>query len=288
MKSIGLAPNPLKKEAVKLASELVDWLKRFNANVLLLREVAEKIGKPQYAADEDEVAEAELILVLGGDGTMLRWSRLAAPKGGLLMGINFGTYGFITDVNPTDAKCAIEQVLNGDYEISERVVLKATLTRSEKKIGDYYALNDIVVSKGPLARMLALHTFVSGRFMVTYSADGIIVASPTGSTAYSLSAGGPVVHPNISVLIITPICPHTLNARPLVLSDTETIQICGDCGDIDPQMMLTIDGQLGEHLKCSDVVEVGKADFKAKIVQIDPQSFYDKLQKRLRWGERFM
>ena len=139
---------------------------------------------------------------------------LAAPKGGLLMGINFGTYGFITDVNPNQAKSAIEHVLNGNYEVSERVVLKATLTRSGKKIGEYYALNDVVVSKGPLARMLALHTYVSGKFMVTYSADGIIVASPTGSTAYSLSAGGPVVHPNISVLIITPICPHTLKRTP--------------------------------------------------------------------------
>lgn len=288
MKSIGIAPNPLKKEAVQLASELADWLMQHDMNVMLIKDVADSVGKAHLGASDDKVAEAELLLVLGGDGTMLRWSRLTAPKGGLLMGINFGRYGFITDISPSGAKQAIERVIHGDYKVSERVVLKAIVKRSGKVIGEYYALNDVVVSKGPLARMLALHTYVSGKFMVTYSADGIIVASPTGSTAYSLSAGGPVVHPDISVLIITPICPHTLNARPLVLSDTETIQICGARGETDPDIMLTIDGQLGERLTSIDRVEVSKADFTAKLVQIDPLSFYDKLQKRLRWGERFM
>jgi len=134
--------------------------------------------------------------------------------------------------------------------------------------------------------MLQLDTYVNDKFIVTHSADGIIVASPTGSTAYSLSAGGPIVHPDVSVFVITPICPHTLAARSLVVPDTERVKIVGQCGPDGPNMMLTIDGQLGEDLRGCDSVEIEMAEFKAKLVQIAAESFYDKLQTRLRWGER--
>ena len=287
MKTIGFAPNPHKEEAIRLASELAEWLADLNVRVLWPEELAAYAREPDLVVSEGQLVEADLLLVLGGDGTMLRWSRLAAPKGTPMMGVNFGQYGFITEIPPSEAKTALAKFLEDDYCLSERVVLKALHTRDGKTVGTYHALNDVVVSKGPLARMMGLHTSVNGKFIVTYAADGIIVCSPTGSTAYSLSAGGPVVHPNVSVLIITPICPHTLNARSLVVPDSETIQIVGDCGEDEPEMMLTIDGQLGEHLDCRDAVEVQKADFTAKLVQLTPQSFYDKLQGRLRWGERF-
>ena len=287
MKTIAFAPNPHKEEAVRLASELAEWLAASDVKVLGTEEMAARAGKPSLAVSEDRLVEADLLLVLGGDGTMLRWSRVAAPKGTPMMGVNFGQYGFITEIDPRQAKTALRKFLDGDYFLSERVVLKASHNRHGKTIATYNALNDVVVSKGPLARMMGLHTSVNGKFIVTYAADGIIVSSPTGSTAYSLSAGGPVVHPNVSVLIITPICPHTLNARSLVVPDSETIQIVGDSGEDEPAMMLTIDGQLGENLNHHDVVEVQKADFTAKLVQLTPQSFYEKLQTRLRWGERF-
>jgi len=287
MKKIGLAPNPRKIEAVQLASELADWLTARHVRAVLVEEVAAEIGKPQLAASEEEVVSSDLLLVLGGDGTMLRFSRLAAPRGTPMMGVNFGQYGFITEVHPKEAKTALRRILDGDYIISERVVLKATVTREDGSTGVYHALNDAVVSKGPAARMLDLHMFVSGKFIVTYTADGIIVATPTGSTAYSLSAGGPVVHPNVSVLIITPICPHTMNARSLVIPDSEIVKIVGDRGAEDSNMVLTADGLVAERLTCNEQVEIGKADFTAKLVQLEPQSFYDKLQTRLRWGERF-
>lgn len=287
MKTIGLAPNPHKKEAVRLASELVGWLAERGVRSLINEDISLEIGKPESAASDADVAGADLLLVLGGDGTMLRWNRLALPKSTPMLGINFGQYGFITEIYPNEAKAALEKVLNGEYSISDRVVLKASLTRDRKEIGCYYALNDVVVSKGPMARMLGLRTSVNGKYIVTYAADGIIVSSPTGSTAYSLSAGGPVVHPDVCVLIITPICPHTLNARSLVVPDNQKIQIVSERNTDTPEMMLTIDGQLGEHLTYGDIVEIGKADFTAKLVQIQPDSFYNKLQTRLRWGERF-
>ena len=286
LKTIGLAPNPHKKEAVQLASELIGWLEERGVRALTIEDVSAEISRPESCASDADVAGADMLLVLGGDGTMLRWSRLAVPKRTPMLGINFGQYGFITEIHPKHTKSALEKVLEGDYSISDRVVLKATLTRRRKEIGCYYALNDVVVSKGPMARMLGLRTSVNGKYIVTYAADGIIISSPTGSTAYSLSAGGPVVHPDVCVLIITPICPHTLNARSLVIPDNQKIQIVGESNTDTPDMMLTIDGQLGEHLTYSDKVEVGKADFTARLVQLEPDSFYNKLQTRLRWGER--
>ncbi|MCE5322778.1 NAD(+)/NADH kinase [bacterium] len=287
MKTIGLAPNPNKEDAVQLAAELVDWLAERHVRPLIAEDVAEGMGRPQFAVTEAEVLDADLLMVLGGDGTMLRWGRLAAPRGTLMIGVNFGQYGFITETHPDEAKAALARILDGDYTISERVVLKTTVTRNDEQIGSFYALNDVVVSKGPFARMLGLNTFADNKFIVTYTADGIIIASPTGSTAYSLSAGGPVVHPDVDVLIITPICPHTMNARSLVVPDTESVQIVPECREDKPDIMVTVDGQLGQHLICGDKVEVSKADFTARLVQLNAHSFYSKLQRRLHWGQRF-
>lgn len=287
MKSMGLAPNPHKKEAIQLASELIDWLTERNIRVLITDDIASVISRRQFSATEEEVASADMLMVLGGDGTMLRWNRIAAPKGTPMLGVNFGQYGFITEIHPEDIKTALMRAIDGNYFISERVLVKATVTRADNGTGTYYGLNDVVVSKGPLARMVGLDIYVNGKFIVTYAADGIIISSPTGSTAYSLSAGGPVVHPDVCVLIITPICPHTLNARSLVVPDNEKITIIGKYREGDADMMLTVDGQLGGHLTCNDKVVVSRAEFPAKLVQFEQQSFYDKLQKRLRWGERF-
>jgi len=286
MKTVGLAPNPKKKEAVQLAVELAEWLTARRIRALLVREVAGEAGKPELAADDDEIAGAEVLFILGGDGTMLRWNRLAAHRGTPMIGVNFGQYGFITEIHPKEAMAALARILDGDYAISERVVLRAVCSRHER-IGEYFARNDAVVSKGPVTRMLGLRTFVNGKFIVTYSADGIIVSTPTGSTAYSLSAGGPVVHPDVSVLIITPICPHTMNARSLVVPDTETVKIVGESSEDEVEMALTMDGQVMHRLAPGDAVEIGKAGFTARLIELDPYSFYNKLQNRLRWGERF-
>lgn len=287
MKTIGLASNPLKDGASDLAGELIVWLESRGLVPVLIPETAQSLDRPDLSAEDDVLAQSDIIVVLGGDGTMLRWNRLAAPYGTPMLGVNFGHYGFITEVEPDAAQKSLERVLAGDYLISERVLLRAEVTRENKVVATYYALNDVVVSKGPFARMASLRTYVNRRFIVTYAADGIIISSPTGSTAYSLSAGGPVVHPDVGALIITPVCPHTLSVRSMVVPDAEKVQIIGECVGSDPGLMLTIDGQLGEHLGCADSVEVGKAEYTAKLIQFDSNSFYDKLQTRMRWGERY-
>ncbi|MBI2842448.1 MAG: NAD(+)/NADH kinase [Armatimonadetes bacterium] len=287
MKSLGLVVNPTKEGSVRLASDLIPWLISKGIKLLVEEEAAHLIGRGDLAADLDRVCEAEMAVVLGGDGTILRAARTAGPKGTPMLGVHLGQYGFITEIHPPDVKPALERVLRGDYKISERMMLLGSLIRGDEVIASTPALNDVVVSKGPLARMLTLHTFVDERLIAIYASDGIIVSSPTGSTAYSLSAGGPVVNPNVKVMIITPICPHTLNARSLVIPDTESVQIVGECGDGPDEMMLTVDGQVGFRMVCSDKVDVRRADFTARIVYWDPMSFYDKIQSRLRWGERF-
>lgn len=286
MKSIGLAPNPRKSEALDLTRNLADWLEGRGVATRVIREAAELIGRPNLAAADEDIAAADLLVVLGGDGTLLRWNRLAAPLGTPMIGVNFGRYGFITEIAPEAAEAAVASVLAGDYSVSERVVLSATVTRGGQAIGDYIGLNDVVVSKGPLARILNWHTYINDKFIVTHAADGMIVATPTGSTAYSLSAGGPVIHPDVSVMTVTPICPHTLSGRSLVVPDSEKVMIIGESGPDGIEMMLTIDGQLGEHLVNGDAVSVRKAAFKSRLVQLDPDSFYNKLTTRLRWGER--
>ena len=287
MKIVGLAPNPHKEDAMLLAGELVTWLEAHDIFPVMIPEAAASVGRPDLGAEDDALARSDMLVIMGGDGTMLRWNRLAAPYGTPMLGVNFGHYGFITEIEPEAVKQSLEKALAGDYIISERVLLRASVIRKNKPIATYYALNDVVVSKGPFARMASPRTYVNGRFIVTYAADGVIISSPTGSTAYSLSAGGPVVHPDVSVLIFTPVCPHTLNVRSMVVPDVETVQIIGECSGTEQGLMLTLDGQLGEPLECADVVEIGKAEFTARLIQFDPHSFYDKLQTRMRWGERY-
>ena len=285
MKTIGLAPNPHKPKAVRLAADLAGWLGRKNVRALVTEDAAICAQEGAAVVSEEDLLASDLLLVLGGDGTMLRWSRVAAPKGVPMLGVNFGQYGFITEVHPQQVREAVERYLEGECRISERTVLEAEIAgRGAAAVS--YALNDVVVTKGPQGRMLALRTYVNDRFIATYATDGIIVATPTGSTAYSLSAGGPVVSPDVEALIITPICAHTLNARSLVVPDSERVRIVGECQADNQSMTLMVDGQVGGHLDGEDTVEVRKAGFKARLVQISAQSFYDKLQTRLRWGER--
>ncbi|MDO8683889.1 MAG: NAD(+)/NADH kinase [Armatimonadota bacterium] len=287
MKVIGLVANPQKEAALELASELADWLAARSITVLIESEAAALINRMDIAASEDEVSSADMIVVLGGDGTILRAARMASPKNTPILGVHLGQYGFITEIHPPNVKEALERTLRGDYQVSERLMLKAGLIRDGREIAAHIALNDAVVAKGPLARLLRLHTYVNEKYIATYAADGIIVSTPTGSTAYSLSAGGPVVNPNVDVLIITPICPHTLNARSLVIPGSESVQIVIECDRDEEGMMLTIDGQSGIALQSSDKVDIRRAEHPAKIVFWDTWSFYDKLQSRLRWGERF-
>lgn len=287
MEFIGIVANPMKEEALKLAEELVPWFTSRNIKVVVEGDVAKMIGRPDLQVSLESACDAEMLVVLGGDGSILRTARVAGPKNTPILGVHFGQYGFITEVHPPDLKFALERVLAGEYRISQRMMLQSTHKDLSGVTTSVPALNDVVVSKGPLSRLLNLRLSVDGRYIATYAADGIIVSSPTGSTAYSLSAGGPVVNPNVDVMIITPICPHTLNARSLVIPGNAAIQIVSECETGAEDVMLTVDGQTGFPLRCGETIDVTRADYCARIVYWDQMSFYDKLQSRLRWGERF-
>jgi len=287
VKTIGLVVNPQKKDAIELGGRIAEWLESRRVRVVVEDEAARFIRGEVHEAPLELVCESDIVVVLGGDGTILRVARTAGIKGTPILGVHLGQYGFITEIHPPDVMDAIGRVIDGDYIVSERMMLCAELARNEEMVFESPALNDAVVSKGPLARLLKLHTYVDERLIATYAADGIIVSSPTGSTAYSLSAGGPVVNPDVNAMIITPICPHTLNARSLVVPDTATVHIIGECGEGDDSMMLTIDGQLGFQMHSGDRVTVRRAGYSARIICWDPMGFYDKLQSRLRWGDRF-
>ena len=249
-------------------------------------DAATAMSEPSLSRDEEQLAKADFALVMGGDGTLLRASRIMAPAGVPMLAVRFGKFGFIMDTEPESIHEAIKCILEGRHEINERMMISATVNRSGKKTHTAPALNDIVIAKGPLARMLRLGTHVSGQYISTYAADGLIVATPTGSTAYSLSAGGPLVTPDLKTIIITPICPHTLNARSLIISSRETVEIHveSDPGDV---VMLTVDGQVGIPLEHGDKISIHESESRARLISTGGPTFYNKLQTRLRWGDRF-
>jgi NAD+ kinase len=286
MKTIAIVLNPEKPDAIELVKTLVPHLQERGVNVVVEREAANVAGFPQLARDTKELVSADFALVLGGDGTLLRASRLMAPAGVPMLGIRFGKFGFMTDIEPANAEAAVNAVLDGNFEIEERTMLIAKVVRKGTAKATEAALNDVVIGKGPLARMLRLETYVSGKYITTYQADGLIIATPTGSTAYSLSAGGPLVTPDLNVTIVTPICPHTLNVRPLLVSSRETVKVVIS-GDTEETIMLTVDGQIGLPLEEGDEVLVGEAEYKTRLIKVGDTTFFDKLQSRLRWGGRF-
>lgn len=286
MKSVAIILNTKKHEGIRVGRELITWLEDRHVLVMAEHEGALALGAPRISRDETELAKADFALIIGGDGTLLRASRFLAPAGVPMLPLRFGQFGFLSDIEPKDAKAALEAVLKEEVQIRERMMLKAEVFRDRKCISKSHALNDMVIAKGPLSRLLRIATHVSGEYISSYAADGLIVATPTGSTAYSLSAGGPVVTPDLKVILITPICPHTLNVRSLIISSEQSVEVVVE-SEPESVVMLTVDGQLGVPLEPGDRVHLSEAPFKSKIVSIGSASFFEKMQKRLRWGDRF-
>lgn len=284
--------NPTRDAALDTAADLVRWLAGSGVTVCLQREVAGRFPAgeaPGQAADEEDLGQCDALVAVGGDGTLLAATRVAAPHGTPILGVHEGgpaSFGFMAETTPARARDAFERLLRGDYHINERLMVACRVRRSGETIAEFSALNDLVVSKAALARMLKMRIWVGGTFIATYGADGIIVATPTGSTAYNLAAGGPLVHPIVQVILLTPICPHTLNVRSLIVGDQETIQVEIDCDRRD-EALLTVDGQVGFELEPGDRVEFYRAPHAARMVALDGANFYQKLHSRLGLGERF-
>jgi len=284
MKSIGIVVKRGRPEALALARRLVRWLRKRNRKVLLDADAAAVLRLPGGVGKQEMMAKADLVIVLGGDGTLLSVARHSGPRRVPVLGVNLGGLGFLTDVRPEEAFQALERVLAGHYRLERRRMLETAVVRGGKVLRRFQALNDVVINKGALARILDLETSVDGVALCTYKADGLILSTPTGSTAYSLSAGGAIVEPSVGVLLISPICPHTLTQRPIVLPERVHVRVAVCSPDED--VALTIDGQEGMKLATDDVVTVRPAKHRVHLVRSPTHSFFELLRTKLRWGER--
>ncbi len=238
-------------------------------------------GAPLTAA---VLPQLDLLITLGGDGTLLRGARMVAPYGVPVLGINLGRLGFLTSISPEELEASLEALRRGEIILDERMVLEARAEGGDgADHGTFLALNDAVLHKGGFARVIRLAVFADGEEVGTYSADGIILSTPTGSTAYSLSAGGPIVSPSIDCIIATPICPHTLAVRPLVLPAEETVTV--EVLSPSEELILTVDGQDGANLSPGDRLVVRRASSPLCLVRFPGQSFFSTLRRKLQWGD---
>lgn len=268
-----------------VAHDLVQWLKSHGCVPLLDTGLVQHLSGNPVLSQEEIRDSADMIVVLGGDGTLLSVARLFVDKDVPILGVNLGSLGFLTEITVEELYDRLEQCLAGDTATSERMMLEITLHRAGKQIEQGNALNDVVINKGALARIVDLETRVNGQFLTTYKADGLIVSTPTGSTGYSLSAGGPIIHHAMSCIAITPICPHTLTNRPIVISDESEICITVT-SSFDEKVYLTLDGQVGIKLFEGDSIHVRRAPRSTLLIQSSTRNYFEVLRTKLKWGER--
>jgi NAD+ kinase len=227
--------------------------------------------------------EIEFIVLMGGDGTLLSVARRYGQQGLPILGVNVGGLGFLTEVSLSELYPVLEQILAGQYEVEERLMLRATIFRRGQAFWAENVLNDAVINKGALARIVELITWIDGEYLTTYRADGLIISTPTGSTAYTMSAGGPIVYPTLRHVILLPICPHTLSNRPIILPETVTVAVTLDKKAED--VYLTVDGQVGAALEPDDRVEIKCAPHHLKLIKSPRRSHFEILRAKLGWGE---
>jgi NAD+ kinase len=282
-KAVGLVAKRQRPEAAALAETLAVHLHSRGVRVLVEPELR-ALPNVQVVDKATMARTADLVVVLGGDGTLLGVARLAGARELHVLGVNLGGLGFLTEVTTQDAVAAVDRVFAGDYQLDRRTTLAVRVLRGDAEVASSQVLNDAVINKSALARIIDLHTLVDGEYLCIYKADGLIVATPTGSTAYSLSAGGPLVGPGVPVMLLAPICPHTLTLRPLVLADTSIVRV--QLRAPDQEVFLTLDGQEGIPLRDGDIVEVVRSPHVVALVRTVPRSVLGVLRDKLHWGER--
>lgn len=282
--TIGILSRPRREQLSVVVPPLLKWLEARGIKTVLDEETVAALPAGSKGHRRAAVADAsQLLLVLGGDGTMLAAARLAAPRKIPILPINMGSLGFLTSFTLDELYPALEETLAGNSSVNQRVMLEAEIVRAGSAIESQRALNDVVIHKGVLARMIQLELSINSDFVCRYRADGLIVSSPTGSTAYSLSAGGPIVHPAVEAFIITPICPHMLTDRPVVVRDYCCLEVKLN-GDTE-SVYLTLDGQRGVPLEPTDVVRVTRAKEQLQLIQPPKKPYFEILRNKLKWGE---
>ncbi|HTS13269.1 MAG TPA: NAD(+)/NADH kinase [Candidatus Limnocylindrales bacterium] len=285
IRTVGIACKPIKEVVCSVVPPLMRWLGERKIDVLVDKETQACIDSGVAGLSRTALAEkADLLVVLGGDGTLLSAARALHGHAVPILAVNLGALGFLTSVTLEELYPVLEQVLAGQHRTSERMMLEATITRSGVRGESHPALNDAVVNKSAMARMLDFDVYVDSDHVGRYRADGLIVATPTGSTAYSLAAGGPIIHPDLDALVITPICPHMLTNRPLVIPGASRVEV--DFTASEEPVYLTLDGQTGLQMAPNDRVAVTKSSSKVKLVRPPGKTYFEILRSKLRWGER--
>ena len=278
IKTVGIVVKPNHPDAWQTACELSEWLQKHKVSL---------VGEPyslDVAGEEQEKfnADADLIVVLGGDGTMISTARLIGDAEVMVLGINYGSLGYLTEFRIEEMFPALEAILGGEYKIDRRVMLHVDHWREAELLAKGRVLNDVVINKAALARIIEIDVKLNGLFVNSFRADGLIVSSPTGSTAYNLSAGGPIVYPSMNAVVLTPICPFTLTNRPIVVPDTAEIELTLE--NENEGVILTLDGQIGYPMKAKDRVLIRKSRTTFNLVQPPNRNYFDVLRNKLKWG----
>ncbi|HPQ16991.1 MAG TPA: NAD(+)/NADH kinase, partial [Bryobacteraceae bacterium] len=282
--TIGIISKPNAPRAAEIVRDRLEWL-RVRGFAGRLDEVSAGYADGRKGLPRHEVPEGcDLMIVLGGDGTLLSAARALAGRQIPVFPVNLGGLGFLTAISPGEIYPELERVVRGELRIGRRRMLRGQLIRAGRCVSEYEALNDVVVAKGSFARIIDLDAHVDGHFMCAYKADGLIVCTPTGSTAYSLSAGGPIMFPQVAALCITPISPHMLTNRPVIVPDTSVITLENRAEDDTAH--LTVDGQVGEQLKSGDRIVASRSPHILQLIRPPRAHFFDVLREKLKWGER--
>jgi NAD+ kinase len=281
--TVGIVSKPSIDHAGEIVRGLLDWLEKRHIEYRCDEQTAFYAGQKNFYSREDLPDGAQMIIVLGGDGTLLAAARAIGGREIPLFAVNLGGLGFLTSISIDQLYPELEQALRGEHRIGKRRMLDCELSREDQIIASYSALNDVVITKTMLARMIDLDAHVDNHFVAAYKADGLIISTPTGSTAYSLSAGGPIIFPSVAALCLTPICPHTLTNRPVIVPDTSVVQILcrGEEGTF-----LTIDGQVGEPIHKGDRIVCRSSSNTISLIRPPKMLYFDVLREKLKWGER--
>jgi NAD+ kinase len=285
IRAAGIVCKPIKEVVCSVVPPVIEWLRTHKIVIFVDNETQACIDTKAPVLAREAIGEkVDLLIVLGGDGTLLSVARALGSHKVPILAVNLGGLGFLTSVTLDELYPMLEQILSGQHRTGERMMLEAEIMRGGKSAERHTALNDAVANKGALARMLDFDVAVDGDHVGRYRADGLIVATPTGSTAYSLAAGGPIVHPRLDAFVITPICPHMLTNRPLVIPDTARVEI--DFSAASGPVYVTLDGQIGIQLLPMDALLIRKSASKVTLVQPPRKTYFEILRSKLRWGER--
>ena len=282
IKKIGIIANVEKEEAAECASQLKEWILNKKLEVFLEEGIAEKLGDTSGLDGEELASLADIIVVLGGDGSILGAARSMREFAVPILGINLGGFGYLTEVNLNEMFSTLEIILGGNYQTEKRMMLDVVINQEQEGMNESFVLNDAVINRGNLSRIIELRTFVDDQYLTTFKADGLIISTPTGSTAYSLAAGGPIIFPELNSIVINPICAHTLTNRPVIFPEDVSIKVV--LWTKEKGATLTLDGQVSFALKTGDTITVKKSRYFTNLIVSPHRSYLEILRTKLGWG----